>query len=181
MITDWQRARDNFDHRTVPTFIQEMYRGDPASLRFISQDYNIVYRFEASGRGLYLRICHESLHRLPEARQVMGFLLFLAREGVPVGAPVRSADGEFIAVLPGGYFASAQWEAPGKNLEHHLLDLARYTNTGGSRWAGCTPPPAASSRIPISLINSQACSASGKTLSPPFAPCPPNCRMHTPN
>ena len=45
--------------------------GDPNSISPIGQAYNIVYRFESSGRGYYLRICHPVLHQLPEALQVI--------------------------------------------------------------------------------------------------------------
>ena len=63
--TDWHQARANFDYRIVPALVRELYRGDPASLRLISADYNIVFRFEIEQRGHYLRVCHESLHSLP--------------------------------------------------------------------------------------------------------------------
>ena len=132
MITDWHRVRDSFNHQTVPTIVHDLYRGDPASPRLISQDYNIVYRFETDGRGYYLRICHPALHPLPEARQVMDFLRFLAAEGVPVGAPIPSVNGEFIEVLPEGYFASAQTEAPGQEMTRHVLDCSVYEAWGES-------------------------------------------------
>ena len=132
MITDWHSKRDNFDHRLVPGLVRDRWRGDPTSLRLVSQDYNIVYRFESDGRGFYLRICHIVLHSLPEARQVMHFLRFLAAQGVPVGAPAPSINGEYIEPLADGYFAAAQTEAPGKNMEFYLLDSAVYEAWGGS-------------------------------------------------
>ena len=132
MITDWHRARERFDHRTLPTLVSAHYRGDTGSLSLVSQDYNIVYRFEIDGRGFYLRVCHESLHSLTEARQVMRFLRFLASEHVPVGAPIPSVDGGYIISLPGGYFASAQREAPGKLMEDFALDLSVYPAWGKS-------------------------------------------------
>ena len=132
MITDWRRARDRFNHETVPAIVRDLYHGNPASTGLISQDYNIVYRFDAGGRGYYLRICHVSLHPLPEARAVMRFLRFLAAQGVPVGAPVPSASGAYIETLPQGYFAAAQREAPGVSLERHLLDLPVYRAWGRS-------------------------------------------------
>ncbi len=132
MITDWQRARERFNHGTVPAIIRDLYRGDPASLRLISQDYNIVYRFEAAGRGYYLRVCHVSLHPMPEARAVMRFLRFLAAENVPVGAPVPSINNAYIETLADGYYAAAQVEAPGINLERRLLDLSVYQAWGRS-------------------------------------------------
>ena len=132
MSTAWQLARDSFEHERVPALVSELYAGDPATLRLISQDYNIVYRFEMAGRGAYLRICHVSLHSLPEARQVMRFLRFLADESVPVGAPIPSLAGQYIAPLPGGYFASAQHEAPGQLMSHKMLDLSVYAAWGSS-------------------------------------------------
>ena len=132
MITDWHRVGDNFDHQTVPAIVRDLYRGDPASTRLISKDYNIVYRFQAAGAGFYLRICHSVLHPLPEARQVMHFLRFLADERVPVGAPIPSVKGEYIELLPGGYFVSAQTEAPGKEMTHHMLDVTVYQAWGQS-------------------------------------------------
>lgn len=132
MITDWHRAREAFDHQTVPAIVSELYNGDSASPRLISQDYNIVYRFEVDGSGYYLRICHECLHPLPEARAVMRFLRFLAHETVPVAAPIPSVTGQFIAPLPGGYFASAQHEAPGRLMSAHKLDLSVYEAWGAS-------------------------------------------------
>ena len=132
MITDWHIKRDSFDHQRVPGLLRDLWRGDPASLRLIGCDYNIVYRFEAKGQGFYLRICHCVLHALPEARQVMHFLRFLAAENVPVGAPVPSVNGEYIELLEGGYFAAAQIEAPGQDLEQHLLALSVYETWGQS-------------------------------------------------
>ncbi len=132
MILDWHRARDSFEHQTVPSIVRRLYQGDPASARLIGQDYNIVYRFESDRRGHFLRICHTSLHPLPAARQVMGFLRFLATSDVPVGVPIPSLNGEFIEALPHDYFAAAQLEAPGMSVDHCLLDLSVYEAWGKS-------------------------------------------------
>ncbi len=132
MVTDWQRKRDSFDHRLVPALVRELWRGAPASLRLVGQAYNIVYRFEADGRGYYLRICHPVLHPLPKARQVMDFLRFLAAENVPVGVPVPSVNGAYIELLPGAYYAAAQREAPGQEMTRHLLELSVYEGWGRS-------------------------------------------------
>ena len=132
MITDWRRVRDNFNHQTVLAIVRDLYRGDPGSTRLISKDYNIVYRFQAVDAGFYLRICHSVLHPLPEARQVMRFLRFLADERVPVGAPIPSVNGQYIELLAGGYFVSAQSEAPGQEMTHHMLDVTVYQAWGQS-------------------------------------------------
>ena len=132
MSTDWHKKRDSFDQTLVPALARELWRGDPASLRWIGQDYNIVFRFEAGGRGYYLRICHTSLHRLPKARQVMRFLRFLAAERVPVGEPIPSVNGKFIEVLEGGYYAAAQKEVPGQVMEAFALDRSVYEAWGQS-------------------------------------------------
>ena len=132
MSTEWFRLRDNFDRRRAPGIVRQRWDGDPASVRFVSSDYNIVFRFEAGGLGRYLRVCHIALHPLPKARQVMGFLRFLAAEGVPVGAPVPAASGDFIVQLPGGYYASAQREAPGEEMTRHVRDIGVYEAWGRS-------------------------------------------------
>ena len=129
---NWHDIRDSFDHTIVPAAVGELWQGDSASLRLISQDYNIVYRFECAGRGYFLRICHPVLHSLPEARQVMGFLRFLAAEDVPVGVPVPSVKGAYIELLESGYYASAQTEAPGQEMTQHLFDLSVYEAWGQS-------------------------------------------------
>ncbi len=132
MITDWHKKRDSFDQSSVPALVRELWHGDPASLRWIGQDYNIVFRFEAGGSGCYLRICHSSLHTLPEARQVMHFLRFLADENVPVGQPLPSVNGRYIELLGEGYFAAAQKEAPGQPMQDNLLDHSVYEAWGQS-------------------------------------------------
>lgn len=132
MTTDWARAKARFNHQCVPALIRDLWRGDAGSVRLISQDYNIVYRFESAGCGYYLRICHVSLHSLPAARQVMRFLRFLAAADVPVGAPAPSINGAYIEAFDGGYFAAAQLEAPGQDMESRLLDIAVYEAWGGS-------------------------------------------------
>ncbi len=132
MSAEWFRARDSFDHSRVPPLVQQRWGGDPQAVQFISADYNIVFRFERGGRGYYLRICHEVLHPLPEARQVMHFLRYLAGCGVPVGEPIPAASGEFIEVLADGFFASAQREAPGALMEAHAHDIAVYEAWGRS-------------------------------------------------
>ncbi len=132
MATDWARAKARFDHRIVPALLRDLWRGQPGSARLISQDYNIVYRFEANGAGYYLRICHILLHPLPKARQVMGYLRYLAAERVPVGVPARSRNGRFIERLEDGYYAAAQHEAPGTLMTQHLLDLEIYEAWGRS-------------------------------------------------
>ena len=132
MIIDWPAKRDSFDKRMVPALIRDLWQGDPATLRFISQDYNIVYRFEAAGQGRYLRICHPVLHPLPEARQVMHFLRFLAINDVSVAAPLPSVSGNFVELLDDGYFASAQAEAPGHEMSLHMTDLSVYQAWGRS-------------------------------------------------
>ena len=132
MVMDWHCKRDSFDSGTLPALISELWRGDPVSLRWVGQAYNIVYRFESRGSGFYLRICHPLLHHLPEARQVMHFLRFLAENEVPVGVPVPSVNGNFIELLDGGYYAAAQSEAPGDEMTGHLLDLSVYEAWGRS-------------------------------------------------
>lgn len=132
MSADWFRVRDSFDHSRVPPLVQVRWDGDPQTVQFISADYNIVFRFERAGRGYYLRICHEILHPLPEARQVMHFLRYLAGSGVPVGEPIPAASGEFIEILADGFFASAQREAPGELMEAHAHDIAVYESWGRS-------------------------------------------------
>ena len=132
MTTDWHCKRDSFDQRMAPTLARDLWRADPESVRWISQDYNIVFRFEVAGSGHYLRICHPALHPLPKARQVMGFLRFLAAEGAPVGQPVPSVNGVYIERLDGDYFAAAQREAPGELMEEHLLDISVYQAWGRS-------------------------------------------------
>lgn len=132
MSAEWFRARDSFDHSRAPQLAQVLWGGDPQTVQFISADYNIVFRFERAGRGYYLRICHEILHPLPEARQVMHFLRYLAGCGVPVGEPISAASGEFIEVLADGFFASAQREAPGELMEAHVDDIAVYEAWGRS-------------------------------------------------
>lgn len=130
MPNQWQIKRDSFDHQSVPALLRERWHGEPASLRLISQDYNIVYRFVAEGRAYYLRICHAVLHPLPKARQAMRFLRFLADNDAPVGKPAQSARGNYIELLPGGYYAAAQREAPGTAMSQHLLDLSVYEAWG---------------------------------------------------
>jgi len=132
MTTAWHSKREGFDKRVVPALVRDLWNGDPASPRWISQDYNIVFRFEIDGRGHYLRICHPALHPLPKARAVMHFLRFLAGEGVPVGAPIPSLNGAYIEALDGGYYAAAQIEAPGQLMERHLLDISVYQAWGQS-------------------------------------------------
>ena len=129
---DWRTIRDSFDKTAIPELLADLWHGDPASLRLVSQDYNIVYRFEAEGQGRYLRVCHPALHPLPEARQVMHFLRFLADNDVPVAAPLPSVHGKYIELLDGGYFAAAQAEAPGQEMTHHLLDSSVYEAWGQS-------------------------------------------------
>ena len=132
VLMNWHDIRDSFDHTIVPAAVRELWQGDSASLRLISQDYNIVYRFESGGRGYFLRICHPVLHSLPEARQVMGFLRFLAAEDVPVGVPVPSVKGAYIELLESGYYASAQTEAPGQEMTQHMFDISVYEAWGQS-------------------------------------------------
>lgn len=132
MSAEWFRVRDSFDHSRVPQLVQRRWHGDPASVRFISSAYNIVFRFERDGRGYYLRICHAVLHRLAKARQVMHFLRYLAKQGVPVGEPVPAASGEFLEVLADGFFASAQIEAPGEKMSGYLHDAAIFEAWGNS-------------------------------------------------
>ena len=132
MSSNWFRVRDSFDRRQVAHLIGERWGGDPSSVLFISADYNIVFRYERAGRGYYLRICHEVLHPLPEARAVMRFLRYLDSRRVPVGAPIPSLRGQCIERLDGGFFASAQREAPGDLMEAHVDDIGVYEAWGRS-------------------------------------------------
>ena len=129
---NWQTKRDQFDHSLVPSFVRELWNGDQKSLKLVGQAYNIVYRFEAERVGYYLRICHPILHPLKKAQQVMHFLRFLADNDVPVGQPVPSINGNYLEVLDGGYFASAQMEAPGSEIGLDHMDLYVYEAWGRS-------------------------------------------------
>ena len=129
---DWQSKRDSFDQLSLPMIIRELWRGQPESLQWVGQAYNIVYRFEAEEAAYYLRICHQVLHPLPKAHQVMHFLRFLADSHVPVGRPVPSVDGNYIEILDDGYYAAAQTAAPGEEMSAHMLDLSVYEAWGQS-------------------------------------------------
>ena len=132
MSSDWFHFRDRFDHSRVPQLVGERWQGEPASVRFISSAYNIVFRFERDGGGYYLRVCHTVLHRLEEARQVMHFLRYLAGRGVPVGLPIPAASGAFIEALADGYFASALMEAPGEKMSRNRHDTTTCSAWGAS-------------------------------------------------
>lgn len=129
---DWHSKRDNFDHERVPEMVRDLWEGDPKSLKLVGQAYNIVYRFEANGDGFYLRIGHTALHPLNKALHVMHFLRFLADNDVPVGKPVPSVNSQFIETLDGGYYASAQTEAPGAEIGVDHTDLSVYEAWGKS-------------------------------------------------
>ncbi len=129
---DWHSKRDSFNHDLLPDLIGNLWGGNPNSLKLVGQAYNIVYRFEAGGKGYYLRIGHEVLHPLNKVRHVMHFLRFLADNDVPVGQPVQSTQGNYIEILEGGYYAAAQTEALGAEIGLDHTDLPVYKAWGQS-------------------------------------------------
>lgn len=129
---DWHSKRDSFNHDRLPDLIRNLWDGNPDSLKLVGQAYNIVYRFEAGGKGYYLRIGHEVLHPLNKVQHVMHFLRFLADNDVSVGQPVQSTKGNYIEILESGYYAAAQTEALGAEIGLDHTELSVYEAWGQS-------------------------------------------------
>ena len=62
----------------------------------------------------------------------MHFLCHLAEERAPVAEPVPSVNGAYIELLEDGFYATAQKEAPGDEMQKHILDLSVYEAWGRS-------------------------------------------------
>ncbi len=78
----------------------KLWRGEPATLRHVSDAANHVYSFISTGRTLYLRLTPEAFRTREQIEAELDFVSHLARGGgVAVSLPVRSANAETVEVI----------------------------------------------------------------------------------
>src|SRR5215207_2286506 len=110
-----------------------LWRGEPGTLRHISDSVNHLFTFVSSGERRFLRLT-PGLHRArPHIEAELDFIVYLHGEGFSVCPPIASTGGRMVEELPAEgapLFACVFEEAVGEtftfgsretNLEHFRL------------------------------------------------------------
>ncbi|MCR2805931.1 GNAT family N-acetyltransferase [Paenibacillus soyae] len=108
----------------------QRWEHDEGTLTLWRASSNFVYRFEASGKGRYLRFVHEKDNTLENVAAELEYVRYLIDAGYPAAAPVRSMRGgciETAETAHGRYYGVVFEEAEGRSLpleemsDEHLL------------------------------------------------------------
>lgn len=97
----------------------KLWRGETTSLRQVSDSENHVYSFACEGETLYLRLTDGTRRTREQVEAELDFVAHLARGGVEVALPVKSANGlalEIIRTCEGQFFACVFAEATGESF-----------------------------------------------------------------
>ena len=118
-MNSWSERNAKLDRERSGREIAALWRADPDSVRLVNDGINIVYRFEADGRGMFLKVCNAANRSMLEHRAAAEYLQHLAVNGADVCAPVMSAGGRLVEEYPQSgesYLAWVTTEAPGRAI-----------------------------------------------------------------
>ncbi len=91
---------------------------DPSSLTSLGGSDGAVYSCRRGSRACILKFVPKPPDRLAEYEEKLAFLRYLAENGVPIAAPVETADGRRYEVLPAGdaqYVVTLTYQASGRH------------------------------------------------------------------
>ena len=92
----WHQTLEKINPLTTPLKAAARWGADKNSLTLINNGINLVYRFEHSGKGAYLRITHPLIRPRSELDSALDFQCHLFKCGVPVCQPIFSQEGHYI-------------------------------------------------------------------------------------
>ena len=95
-MNSWSDRNSALDRERSGREIAALWGADPGSVRLVNNGINIVYRFEVSGRGMFLKVCAAANRSMLEQRAATEYLQHLASNGADVCAPVLSRNGRLI-------------------------------------------------------------------------------------
>lgn len=103
-----------------PTLVSgaALFGVDPNSLNSLGGSDGAVYSCRRGSRACILKFVPKPPDRLAEYEEKLAFLLYLAGNGVPIAAPLESADGRRYEVLPSGdaqYVVTLTYQASGRH------------------------------------------------------------------
>jgi Ser/Thr protein kinase RdoA (MazF antagonist) len=90
----------------------ELWSGDAASLRLVSDSANHVYCFNESGERRYLRLTPDGARTKGQVEAELDFITYLRRGGASVVSPLPSAGGRLIETIQAAdsYFSACVFE-----------------------------------------------------------------------
>lgn len=106
------------DASAFARFAEMAWNLESGSVHFVSQSANAIFRGEADGRGIYLRLVHEAGSRgIENIAAVQEYQLHLGRQGAPVSRPIPSSHDRLIehfAQRGDGFLVRAETEVEGE-------------------------------------------------------------------
>lgn len=129
----WNEVLNRIDSAQTPKNGVTLWGGTAGSIRLINEGINLVYRFEQSGQGDYLRLTHAKLRSETELQAAIAYQRHLFERGVPVCEPILSLNGLWVEPIQQGselFLAHVCREVPGKPIHFDHTNLALYKYWG---------------------------------------------------
>ena len=129
----WSERNATFDRERSGLEIAALWGADEGSVRLVNDGINIVYRFEAGGRGMFLKVCHAENRTMLEHRAAAEYLQRLVENGADVCAPALSGSGRLIEEYPQGDDVFLAWvteEAQGRAVSLESPTLQEFRAWG---------------------------------------------------
>lgn len=134
-MATWDEVQGRLDRDAVPALARAHWNAEPGSVRLASEGVNTVFRFQANGRGAFLRLTHRELVSHAELDSALDYLRHLVENDAPVCHPLQSTTGVWVeapAELHGRFFATAVAEVPGEPIGLLHTEPAVYRAWGRS-------------------------------------------------
>ncbi|MDQ3179873.1 MAG: phosphotransferase [Acidobacteriota bacterium] len=99
----------------------ELWRGNPNSLRLVSQSANNVFSFSESGKKRYLRLTPNNARTKNQIEAELDFVAFLHQNGISAMLPIPSVAGRLIEEInyaENALFACVFEEAEGERFSY---------------------------------------------------------------
>ncbi len=132
-MNSWSDRNSSLDRERSGREIAALWDAGPGSVQLVNDRINIVYRFEAGGRGMFLKVCAAANRSMVEQRAAAEYLQHLASNGADVCAPVLSRDGNLIEEYRWGDDVFLAWvtdEAVGRAISLESPFVAEFSAWG---------------------------------------------------
>ncbi len=119
----------------IPEKAAELWGADPASLKFVSMDHDVIFRIKTAGKTRYLRITHPLIRSQQELTAAIHFQRYLFATGAPICEPIASLNGHDVEKIRQGktvWLAYVNEELQGEAIHFEQADKNIYEAWGRS-------------------------------------------------
>ena len=129
----WNEVLKRIDSTQTPKNAVKRWGGNVNSIHLVSDGINLVYRFEKSNQGYYLRLTHADLRKEDVLQSAIAYQRHLFECGALVCEPLLSSNGLWVEMVPQGkdiFLAHICREVPGQPIDYDYQDLELYERWG---------------------------------------------------